>query len=72
MTMPLAMALRYHVLMDTLRLGPLAAKAKDGIPSEMHALDAIPGHANDRSSVRCQASACIHDLAANSQHTHSL
>lgn len=56
MTMPLAMALRYHSLVDTLHLD---GKLKDGKPSETNALDAIPGHVNDRSSV----SHCRHTIA---------
>lgn len=48
MTMPLAMALRYHAVVDTLHLGE---KTKSDTPAEMNALDAIPGHVNDRNSV---------------------
>lgn len=53
--MPLAMALRYHSLVDTLQVG---RSARDDTPTEMNALDAIPGHVNDRDSV----SLCSHTI----------
>lgn len=49
--MPLAMALRYHVLLDSLRLGPLGEEAKGGALFGMQVLDAIPGMFDDRNSV---------------------
>jgi hypothetical protein len=45
------MALRYHVLLDSLRLGPLAERAKGGALFGIQVLDVIPGMFDDRDSV---------------------